>query len=109
VWIVCTYKNGKRRAHGREFLICVVHKVKLSLHLIHDDYRLRFGIESSYRMKNQCRIKTTIKNPNIRFLFVALAFLIINIWIYLIWNYLSRLKKKFKTSFFSSIYPQTDA
>lgn len=21
------------------------------------------GIESSYRMKNQCRIKTTIKNP----------------------------------------------
>ncbi len=30
-------------------------------------------------MKNQCRIKTTIKNPTIRFLFVALAFLIINV------------------------------
>ncbi|KAB8333868.1 hypothetical protein SD80_011490 [Scytonema tolypothrichoides VB-61278] len=57
----------------------------MSLHSIHDDYRLRFGIESSYRMKNQCRIKTTIKNPTIRFLFVALAFLIINI------RFLSRL------------------
>lgn len=68
--IVCTYKKGKRRAHGREFFVYAVHKVKLSLHSIHDDYRLRFGIESSYRMKNQCRIKTTVKNPTIRFLFV---------------------------------------
>jgi putative transposase len=93
VWIVCTYKNGKRRAHGREFFIYAVYKVQLSLHLIHDDYRLRFGIESSYRMKNQCRIKTTIKNPTIRFLFVALSFLIVNIWIYLTWHYLSRLKR----------------
>lgn len=79
VWIVCTYKKGKRREHGREFFIYAIHKVKLSLHSIHDDYRLRFGIESSYRMKNQCRIKTTVKNPIIRFLLVALAFLIINI------------------------------
>jgi IS4 transposase len=92
-WIVCKYKKGKRRAHGREFFIYAVHKVKLSLHLIHDDYRLRFGIESSYRMKNQCRIKTTIKNPIIRFLFFVLAFLIINIWIYLLWHYLSSLRK----------------
>lgn len=93
VWIICTYKNGKRRAHGREFFIYAVYKLQLSLQLIHDDYRLRFGIESSYRMKNQCRIKTTIKNPIIRFLFVALSFLIINVWIYLVWYYLSRLKR----------------
>ncbi len=99
VWIVCTYKKGKRRAHGREFFIYAVHKVKLSLHSIHDDYRLRFGIESSYRMKNQCRIKTTIKNPIIRFLFVALAFLIINIWIYLLWHYLSTLRRTSKKAF----------
>lgn len=93
VWIVCTYKNGRRRAHGREFFIYAIYKEKLSLHLIHDDYHLRFRIESSYRMKNQCQIKTTIKNPIIRLLFVALAFLIINIWIYLVWHYLSRLKR----------------
>lgn len=99
VWIVCTYKNGKRRAHGREFFIYAVYKVQLSLHLIHDDYRLRFGIESSYRMKNQCRIKTTIKNPTIRFLFIALSFLIINIWIYLVWHYLSRLKRSSRQVF----------
>jgi hypothetical protein len=99
VWIVCTYKNGKRREHGREFFVYAVYKVKLSLHSIHDDYRLRFGIESSYRMKNQCRIKTTIKNPVIRLLFVSLSFLIINIWIYLVWHYLSRLKRSSRQVF----------
>ena len=99
IWIVCTYKKGKRRAHGREFFIYAVYKAQLSLQLIHDDYRLRFGIESSYRMKNQCRIKTTIKNPIIRFLFVALSFLIVNVWIYLIWHYISRLIKSSRQVF----------
>ena len=99
VWIVCTYKKGKRREHGREFFIYAVHKINLSLHMIHDDYRLRFGIESSYRLKNQCLIKTTIKNPIIRLLFVALAFLIINIWIYLLWRYFSTLKRSSRKVF----------
>ncbi len=98
-WIVCIYKNGKRRAHGREFFVYAVYKVKLTLQLIHDDYRLRFGIESSYRMKNQCRIKTIIKNPIIRLLFVSLSFLIINVWIYLVWHYLSRLKRSTRQVF----------
>ncbi len=99
IWIVCTYKKGKRRAHGRDFFIYAVYKAQLSLQLIHDDYRLRFGIESSYRLKNQCRIKTTIKKPIIRFLFVALSFLIVNIWIYLIWHYFSRLIKSSRQVF----------
>ncbi len=67
--------------------------------MIYDDYRLRFGIESSYRMKNKCRIKTTIKNPTIRFLFIALSFLIINIWIYLLWHYVSTLKRSSREVF----------
>ncbi|MHC5719568.1 MAG: hypothetical protein ACYTX0_47885, partial [Nostoc sp.] len=72
---------------------------KSNISPIHDDYRLRFGIESSYRMKNQCRIKTTIKNPTIRLLFVALAFLIINVWIYLVWHYISRFKRSTRQVF----------
>lgn len=50
-------------------------------------------------MKNQCRIKTTIKNPTIRLLFVALAFLIINVWIYLVWHFISRLKRSTRQVF----------
>lgn len=66
---------------------------------MHADYRLRFGIESSYRLKNQCRIKTTIKNPIIRFLFVALSFLIVNIWIYILLHYISGLRRKSRQVF----------
>lgn len=77
VWVVCTYKKGKRGKHGIEYFAYAVHQIQLSLKSIHEDYRLRFGIESSYRMKNQCRIKTTTKNPIVRFLFVSLAFLIV--------------------------------
>lgn len=67
--------------------------MQLTLRSIHSDYRLRFGIESSYRMKNQCRIKTTTKNPIVRFLFVSIAFLIVNLWIYLLWRYVSHSRR----------------
>jgi len=93
VWIVCTYKKGKRGKHGVEYFAYVVHQLQLPLRSIHGDYRLRFGIESSYRMKNQCRIKTTTKNPIVRFLFVSIAFLIVNLWIYLLWRYVSRSRR----------------
>ena len=76
-WVVCTYKKGKRGKYGIEYFAYAVNQAKLSLRSIHADYRLRFGIESSYRMKNQCRIKTTTKNPIVRFLFVSIAFLIV--------------------------------
>lgn len=53
----------------------------ISLGYIHTDYRRRFGIESSYRIKNICRIKTTNKKPVIRLLFIGISFLLVNIWV----------------------------
>jgi hypothetical protein len=38
-------------------------------------YRLRFGIETSYRQMNRCGIRAT-RNPAIRPLFVAVALLL---------------------------------
>ena len=54
LWIVCKYKKGKRGQKGREYFAYVAYKVKTSLSYIHQDYRKRFGIESSYRLKNLC-------------------------------------------------------
>lgn len=88
--LVCTYKKGKRGQHGLEYFAYVLYKIKLNLTAIHQDYRRRFGIESSYRLKNQCRIRTTTKKPGLRLLFVGLAFLIVNIWIYLLWRFISK-------------------
>jgi hypothetical protein len=54
-----------------------------------DTYRLRFGIESSYRQLNQARIRTSTRNPLIRFFFVALALILRNVWVWFHWQVLS--------------------
>ena len=90
VWIVCKYLKGKRGKFGIEYLAYVVYKVNTRLNYIHQDYRKRFGIETSYRLKNVCRIRTTTKNPIIRLLYVGISFLLVNIWIYLLWSKISK-------------------
>lgn len=52
--------------------------------------RKRFGIETSYRLKNICRIRITSKNPIIRLIFVGISFLLVNIWIYILWFKISK-------------------
>jgi putative transposase len=46
-------------------------------------YRQRFGIETSYRQMNQCRIRTTTKKFNVRFFYVAIGLLLRNLWVWL--------------------------
>jgi hypothetical protein len=46
-------------------------------------YRERFGIETGYRQMNQCRIRTTTKKFNVRFLYVAIGLLLRNLWVWL--------------------------
>lgn len=88
--VVCRYRKGERGKHGIDYLIYVVYRVKIALHAIRLHYRDRFGIETSYRVKNYCRIRTTTKNPVLRLLFVGLAFVLVNLWVYLLWVYMSR-------------------
>ena len=90
LWIICKYKKGKRGASGIEYYIYVTHKITTSLSQIHQCYRQRFGIESSYRLKNLCRIRTTTKKPTLRLLFVGISFLLVNIWVNLLWRKISQ-------------------
>ena len=90
LWIVCKYRKGQRGKHGIEYFAYVVYQASISLKYIHEDYRKRFGIESSYRLKNLCRIKTTNKKPALRLLFVCLSFLLVNIWVNLLWRRISQ-------------------
>jgi hypothetical protein len=52
-------------------------------------YRLRFGIETSYRQMNQARIRTCARSPVLRFLFVAIALILRNVWVWYHWEVLS--------------------
>lgn len=87
---VCTYQKGRQGRHGVQYFLYVVHCINVALRATHQHYRARFGIETSYRIKNLCRIRTTTKNPRIRLLFVGISFILINLWIYLLWTCISR-------------------
>jgi len=50
-------------------------------------YGHRFGIETSYRCEGQVRGWTTAKNPAYRFVLLALAFVLLNVWILLRWRF----------------------
>lgn len=88
--VVCGYFKGFKGKHGISYALYVMHRLNLALPQLHDYYRDRFGVETSYRLNNHCRIRTTTKNPMLRFLFVALAFILVNLWVYLLWYFVSR-------------------
>lgn len=87
--VICGYHKGFKGQHGICYVLYVTHHVHVALHQLHAYYRECFGIETSYRLKNLCRIRTTTKNPILRLLFVALAFILVNLWVYLLWHFVS--------------------
>jgi putative transposase len=46
-------------------------------------YRLRFGIETSYRQMHEGRIRTTTRRPAVRLLYVGIAWVLRNLWVWL--------------------------
>lgn len=77
------YLKGKRDKKGCENLGFVVFGVKWSPRKVSTVYRRRFAIESSYRMRNVVKPKTSSKNATIRYFYALISFLLKNIWLYL--------------------------
>lgn len=77
------YLKGKKGKKGLENLVFVVFGVKWPPRKVSKVYRRRFAIESSYRMKNIVKPKTSTKNANIRYFYTLISFLLKNIWLYL--------------------------
>ena len=50
---------------------------------VRETYRRRFGIETSYRQMNQARIRTSTRNPLLRLLFVGIALILRNVWVWI--------------------------
>ena len=82
--VVCRNCNGRYSRHERETLLYATWGIRnRPLNWIKEIYRQRFGIESSYRQMHQARIKTATRNPVLRLLFVTIALLLRNIWVWL--------------------------
>ena len=72
--------TGKRR---RKRLLFAIWKVRRTPKEIRELYRKRFGIETSYRQMNEARIKTCTRDPRLRLLFVGIALVLRNVWVWL--------------------------
>jgi IS4 transposase len=77
------YLKGKRGKKGLENLGFVVYGIKWSPRKVSTVYRRRFAIESSYRMRNIVKPKTSTKNAEIRYFYALVSFLLKNIWLHL--------------------------
>lgn len=51
-------------------------------------YRRRFGIESSYRIMEDARVRTASNNPAVRFVYMSVALLLQSLWLTLHWAFL---------------------
>jgi putative transposase len=82
--VVCHNTRGQRGRHRREALLYATWGVKQRpLSWIRATYRGRFGIESSYRQSHQARIRTSSRKPALRLLFMGVALVLRNVWVWL--------------------------
>jgi putative transposase len=84
ICVKCRNYRGQWRRHGRQALLYAYWGLQPSSYRwVHETYRLRFGIESSYRQMHQARIRTCTRSPLLRLLYVAVALILRNVWVWL--------------------------
>ena len=83
--VFTTAKRTQRLKRRAEWLIFILIHLDLSPQQARQVYRRRFGIETSYRCAGRVRGWTTSNNPAYRFVLMALAFFLVNVWIHLRW------------------------
>jgi putative transposase len=84
---ICVAVTYRRRRNGKKKRTALVYAYwgfsPPSPHWVRETYRRRFGIESSYRQMNQARIRTCSRDPLLRLLFVGIALILRNVWVWL--------------------------
>ncbi len=77
-------QSGKRR---RKWVSFIVIWLDWSVDTIYDEYRRRFGVESSYRLLRRVRATTTSRNPLLRFFLLSIGLILVNVWVFLRWEF----------------------
>jgi hypothetical protein len=83
--VFTTAKRTNRLRRRAEWLLFLQIHLDLSPRYARHLYRGRFGIETSYRCAGRVRGWTTSANPVYRFVPIALAFVLLNVWLHLRW------------------------
>jgi hypothetical protein len=95
VCVKCRNLRGERGRHGREALVYAYGGglVPGSYQWVKETYRTRFAIETTYRQLQQARITTCTRDPLLRFLYVAVALILRNVWVWLHWQVLAERRR----------------
>lgn len=81
---ICRTRSRRRRQRRPTTLVYFFWGMQPpSIGWVRETYRRRFGIESSYRQMNQARIRTSTRDPKQRLLFVGVALVLRNVWVWL--------------------------
>ena len=92
--ICCTNYNGKHGKKGRRTFIYATYGVSHhSLRWVSETYRTRFGIETSYRQMRAVKINSSTTNPMVRYLYIGIAFIIRNVWVWLHYHVFSKTQR----------------
>jgi putative transposase len=91
VCVKCRNLRGERGKYGRQALVYAYGGGLRpgSYQWVKETYRSRFAIETTYRQLQQARIRTCTRDPLLRFLYVAVALLLRNVWVWLHWQVLA--------------------
>jgi Transposase DDE domain len=91
VCVKCRNLRGERGKHGRQALVYAYGGGLKpgSYRWVKETYRSRFAIETTYRQLQQARIRTCTRDPLLRLLYVAVALLLRNVWVWLHWQALA--------------------
>ncbi len=84
ICVKCRNLRGQWNRRGRQALIYAYWGCRPpSPDSVFTTYRLRFGIETSYRQMHEGRIRTTTRRPEVRLLYVGIALVLRNLWVWL--------------------------
>ena len=75
------HRNRKEGKQRHQKLLFAAWRVPGSPSEIREPYRLRFGIETSFRQMRQARIYPGTRNPRLRLFFLAVALILRNLWV----------------------------
>jgi len=91
VCVKCRNRRGERGQRGRQALVYAFGGClrPSSYTWVKETYRSRFAIETSYRQMHQARIRTCTRDPLLRLLYVGVALLLRNVWVWLHWQVLA--------------------
>jgi hypothetical protein len=77
-------RMGRREKFGRERLVYAYWGWQpRQPRAVSEVYRLRFGIETSYRQLGEAKAKTCTRSPQVRLFLVGVALLLRNVWVWL--------------------------